>query len=398
MRLFFTFIVFILTSPSVIAEKVTLHFWHSYAADGFFKELADNFTKQNPEIKIVTTNYPTDDLKSTIVFSMFKNNAPDMVLFPSDLLGYFGVLKLGEVPNNWFDKATDPTFIQTTGQQKKFYGIPIYSGNHLMLFYNKSLVNEPATTWQEMAEQVPMLAKKGVKPLAMRINKMYWFISFLNAYDGFPLINNEVSINASAMKSALQAYKFLLDKKLTESDCDFECTNGRFFRGEFAYSFNGIWSYKDSNKHLGDKFSIAALPTIDGIDLKSMRSTTVLAFPNNSLHSEKSEAIFHFSNYMQSEDVQRKLYKNHGLIPVNRDLSEALLRQGNQNEKAVVHLLKNTIAMPASSEMSALWPGMAQGVELFLAEELTADQAVTFIKKQIKHELIKINKLDKAMH
>ncbi|PKI12885.1 sugar ABC transporter substrate-binding protein [Colwellia sp. 12G3] len=399
MRNLFIFIsIFLFSSVALSAEKVTLHFWHSYAAGGFYKELSENFTKQHPNIKIITTNYPTDDLKSTIVLSMFKNEAPDMVLFPSDLLGYYKVLKLGEVPAHWFNNNTESAAIQATGKGNELFGIPLYQGNHLMLYYNKSLVDTPATTWLEMANQVTMLEQKGVKPLAMRVNKMYWFISFLNAYNGFSLVNDEVVINELAMKKALKAYKFLLDKKLTEKSCDFDCTNERFFSGEFAYSFNGIWSYRDGKKRLGDNFAIAALPTIDGLPLKSMRSTTVLAFPNNSLHSEKAQAIFTFSNYLQSEKVQRHFYQKNGQIPVDANLVKTLQLQGSENQKIVLKLLENTFAMPTSAAMSAVWPGMALGVELYLAGELTADKTVIFIQKKIEHELYKIKQLEGVTH
>lgn len=389
---------FLLLSTPVFAEKVTLRFWHSYAADGFYKALAQDFTKQYPDIKIITTNYPTDDLKSTLIFSMLKNDAPDMVLFPSDLLGYYKVLKLGEVPMSWFSRTTELASIQTTGEDKKHYGIPLYQGNHLMLYYNKRLVDKPANTWQEMVNQLPQLAANDVKPLAMRLNKMYWFISFLNAYNGFSIEKNEIVINEESMKKALIAYKFLLDQNLTEIDCDFECTNERFFRGDFAYSFNGVWSYRESKKRLGDDLGITALPSINGLALKSMRSTIVLAFPNNSLHSEKSQAIFNFSNYLQSKAVQRNFYNINGLIPVDRNLLEAIQRQGSKEQKTVMNLLKNTVEMPTSSAMSAIWPGMSLGVELFLAEDLTAEQAITFIQNKLEQEVRKIKQLERAAH
>ncbi len=388
--------VFSVIIQSAEAKNVTLRFWHSLAADGLFEELTQEFTRQNPDIAIIITNYPTEDLKTTLIFSSLKNDAPDVVLFPSDLLGYYGVFKLGEIPEKWFSKNLDKKFIQTTGADNKTYGIPVYTGNHLMLFYNKSLIDTPATTWTEMSKQLPMIAAKGAMPLALRINKMYWFISFLNAYGGYPIVDDRIVINRLAMVKALQAYKGLLDMQLTESNCDFECTNGRFFKGDFAYSFNGIWSLNDGKKHLGNNFAVAPLPTIDGLPLKPMRSTSVLAFPNNSLISEKSSALLTFSIYMQSVSVQKKLYEKMGVIPVDINLAKEISQHSNANKKAVMAQLDNTIDMSASPAMAALWPGMAKGVELYLANELTDKQAVDFIEKQISHELGKINRL-KAM-
>jgi len=392
-NIFILFCVFSLFSKETLAEKVTLHFWHSLEANGLFQELAQQFSILHPDIKIITKNYPTDDLKSTIIFSILKDEAPDVALFPSDLLGYYEVLKLGNIPLNWFSETITKTLIQTTGKQKKKYGIPIYTGNHLMLFYNKSLIDKPASTWQAMAEQRILLKEKGVTPLAIRINKMYWFISFLNAYGGFPIVEEKIVINRAAMIKALKAYKFLLDEQLTEIDCDFDCTNNRFFQGEFAYSLNGLWSYRDSKMRLGENFGVALLPSFNGLPLKPMRSTTVLAFPNNSLNSEKSLALKSFAHFMQSYSVQKQFYEKVDLIPVDEVVAKEIHQQTTYNKKIVLAQLDNTIAMPASAEMSAVWPGMTKGVELFLTQSLTAEQAVDFIEKQINKELEKIKHL-----
>ena len=52
--------------------------------------------------------------------------------------------------------------------------------------------------------------------------------------------------------------------------------------------------------------------------------------------------------------------------------------------------------MPTASEMSAVWPGMTRGVELYLSDELTADEAIVFIQNKIEQELHKIKKLEKV--
>jgi len=94
---FFVLLCYVLSVPfnNAEAKNVTLRFWHSLAADGLFLELTKEFTKQNPNIEVITSNYPTDDLKTTLIFSALKNESPDVVLFPSDLLGYYGVFELG---------------------------------------------------------------------------------------------------------------------------------------------------------------------------------------------------------------------------------------------------------------------------------------------------------------
>lgn len=95
--------------------------------------------------------------------------------------------------------------------------------------HNTTTLDKPATLSLEIVNQIQGLTLKGVKPFAMRIKKMHWFINFLNTYAGFPVINDEVVIKPAAMKSALSAYKYLLDNNLTENNCDIDCTNTRFF-------------------------------------------------------------------------------------------------------------------------------------------------------------------------
>lgn len=387
-------LIFIVIFPysKAIAKKITLDFWYAPFSPHIFQPLIADFHQKNPNIEIIVTNYPTDDMKATLIPATLKKEAPEIILIPNDFLGYQAAFQLGEIPQSWIAKSTSKKLINASLINQKQYAIPIYTGNHLLLFYNKSLIKTPASSWHAMKNQLPKLQAKSVKALAMRVNKMYWFISFLNAYNGFPIKKDNIEINIAATVSALKAFKRLISDKLTEANCNYDCVNSRFLKGEFAYAFNGLWAYQRYQQHFGENFGVAPLPSIDGLPIKSMSSAHVLAFPNYSSQSEKADAIKKFALFMQSDEVQITLYRTMHMIPANQKIRKNL--KINHNEKVILEQFKNTIAMPPSPSLEALWDAMDVAVNLFLAGDLTAEQTAQFIKKQSVRELQRIKRLN----
>ena len=64
---------------------------------------------------------------------------------------------------------------------------------------NKSLVKEPAQTWDAMFAQKKDLYAKGVATIAWSFDEVYWFLPFLVGHGGWPLNNGKIELNTPAM-------------------------------------------------------------------------------------------------------------------------------------------------------------------------------------------------------
>lgn len=388
---FLLFVLFINTHQ-LNAKTINLHLWATPFEPKLFNKITHLFHQQNPNINVIATSYPSDDFKAALIQTILKDEAPDMILIPNDLLGYHQVLQLAKIPKDWLLDTTSKKLLNEIKINQQQFAIPIFTGNHLLLFYNRQLIDKPAKTWQEMYQQHLKLQAKSINTLGINISKMYYFIGFLNAYNGFPVKGSNIVINIDTTVKALKAYKRLITDNLVDIHCDYVCKNQQFFNGELAYNIDGLWAYQNNKRRLKENLAVALLPTLDGLKLKSMSGSHVLAFPNNSSQSEKASVIKKFAHFLQGDQIQTLLYQQLHMIPANQNTRRNLLT--NNDDKVIFEQLSQTITMPVSTAMEALWDGMDVGVNLFLNDQLNAVQAAQFIKKQTARQLIRIKRLN----
>ena len=162
------------------AQTVTLDFFQfkSEAADQF-KKMAQEFEKENPNIRVNINNSANaqTDLRTRFV----KNRVPDVITFNGDIS--FGMFAASGVFHDFTD---DPivdelnpgmvqiakNLVQTTDPAKKrLYGLP-FSGNASGYIYNKTLwrkagvdPNNPPKTWNEFIAMLKKFKAAGINPV-----------------------------------------------------------------------------------------------------------------------------------------------------------------------------------------------------------------------------------------
>ncbi|MDF7666050.1 extracellular solute-binding protein [Bifidobacterium sp. ESL0745] len=162
------------------AQQVTLDFFQfkSEAADQF-KKMAEEFERENPDIRIKINNSASaqTDLRTRFV----KNRIPDVITFNGDI--NFGSFAASGV---FHDFTGDPlvkdlnpgmvkiakNLVQTTNSAKKrLYGLP-FAGNASGYIYNKALWRKagvdpenPPTTWTAFTQMLDTFKAQGIDPL-----------------------------------------------------------------------------------------------------------------------------------------------------------------------------------------------------------------------------------------
>ncbi len=131
---------------------------------------------------------------------------------------------------------------------------------------------------------------------------------------------------------------------------------------------------------------VALLPSIDGNPVVSMKSSLVLAFPNQSLSSEKQAALRKFSQYIQSEAFLRKVHKGIHSLPANEKIKNKILSHSNKNYRVLVQQLQKSKPMPSSILMVSSWDAISQGLGIFLDEGVEAKTAAGFMQRSAAYE------------
>jgi len=391
---FLSLLLYLFSCSSMATEQLV--FWyHNYELRTSIATLQQRFEDETG-IRLETQHMPVDDLRTAAKKSIHSATTPDILFAPSDFIGNRNALQLSSVPLAWNQGVTQLARDSVTVRQQQF-GVPILFGNHLMLYYNKQLVAQPAASWQQLLAQKQQLNKldNKIQLIGWKPKEMYWAVPFLTSYGGQPVDDTKVTLATEELRKGLVFYREQIAAAGVAPDCSYECVYQHFIDGDYAYSINGDWAYHSFTKALGNKLGVALLPSVEGQPMRSMSSSVALLFPGNALSGKNSPAIQQFVAFMQRSDNQLLLHQSASMIPADQAAYQIVLeqKQQDQNYRAMLQQLEQSIAMPPTAAMSAAWIGMAKGVEVYMNGNTDAAKAVKLMQLHAEREMQRQNRL-----
>ena len=374
-----------ITFPSWSITQLSL--WHSWKENqALWLKIAQEFNNSHPNIKLKVSAFDHEEMKLAIIKSGFKLKSTDMVVMPSDWLGYQNLMQFSAIPKEVINKNVNANILKQSYFYGKIRGIPLFQGNHLLFMYNKSLVKTPVISWQELIDQKEFWLKQKITPLAINYNEMYWFLPFISAFGGFPVHGDKITLNTPETIKALQFYKYLADISVVNKQCNYQCVSTDFYQGKFAYSMAGAWAYKAAKNALGDKLGIALFPKLKQHDFKPLRGNLILAFPKNKFNGLKHDALLKFSRFIQQQKYQQIMFEQGTVFPVNDTVMNNILTHANSDLKLSFKQFNQSDNMPASTSITAIWNGMGKGFSLYMHDQLNAADAVKYMQRSVEHQ------------
>lgn len=358
--------VFLALSASSQAKEITLAFGQTPYD---FQPALDEFS-QKYDVTIVTPE-STQDLKSELIKRSRKKRLPDIFIAPFDYTALPN-LPLLTLDKSWFDGDISQTALDLVRVDGGFSSVPLVAGNHLLLYYNKALIDQPARSWKELEKQKSVITA-GQKLIAWAYNGMYLFIPFLSAFDALPIQGNKLQLSGSGMIKSLEFYWTLPDRGLAHPECYISCFSEGFGNGEIAYVIDGIWSYKRYSQDLDNDLGVALLPSINERPMTPYFSAHVLAIVDKA--DQDQELVKKLALHLQSYSVQQALWQNSKALPTNARLLSSIVRAGNANDAAIIAQLESAIPMPNSPYMAVIWEAMSKGFNRYGADILNAKEA-----------------------
>ena len=316
-------------------------------------------------------------LKVRLIQSAESGARADAILVPADHLGMDEFVNFSEIPQSMLSPEQSPLFAASGRMQGRQLGIPIVAGNHLVLYYNKGLIIEPATSWQQL---IQYYQQHGKAPIGWSFMEMFWFVPFVTAFGEPPLVTDQPNLNTKAMHQALEYVWSLAEQGVVDPKCDYSCSEQRFMSAKLPYSINGIWAYDNYRHHLGDQLGVAALPRLAGNTMKPYSTAFVLAFPEQSLHGEKRAQLEQLAALLQHPGVQTQLWQRYVGIPVHKQVQKNILAHADADSQVFFETLAQSEPMPNSPNMMILWEVMLKGYTRFGAKAMNAQQAGEFMQ------------------
>lgn len=359
---------------STDTKELTVAFAHE---NYDFYQIFEVFTAQTG-IKIQPAAFASTELKVELLQRASRNQLPDAVIVPGDYIG-LDEIEFSNVPTSWFLNTTGDKNKEAVKLNGQYKGIPIIAGNHLVLYYNKSLVQMPAKSWLQLKQQFGTFGSN-IDTINWSYNEMYWFLPFLGAFESMPLVNDKIQLDTNGMQLAMEYYWQLEQQGIVDSSCNYNCAVERFVSSKSAYTINGVWAMSHFKEELGDNLGIALLPTIEGKPLKPYYSVHALTFPKNSASGSKSKELEALSKFLQSYETQRKIWSTLASLPINKQVMEEVLNSEDANIKAVILQLEQAEAMPVSKKMAVVWEVMLKGMNRYKGGVLTLEKTRSYMQ------------------
>lgn len=371
-------------------EAVTITMWTKEGeGDGslqFVNTLADEFSKTHPDVTIeVVKKKDVEELREDFQTSALAGSSPDLLWTVNDHAGPFTVAGLIQPVDDLFDLSKFvPGAVEAVKLNGKTWGIPVSTGNHLMLYYNKDLIPEPPANTDELIAKGQEMSGDTI-PLVFNQTEAFWLVPWLGGFGGkvFADDGTTPTLDTPPMVDTLNfLHEIKFTDKIIPPESDYDTADTLFKEGKAAMIINGDWSLAPYVDTLGDKLGIARIPEVSatGEWPKPYTAGNYLMIPTG-VEGAKLEAIKGFINYATSKEVQLKQVKDLKRLP---SLQEALDDPSISSDPllaGVIDELQVGTGMPAVLEMRCNWDAMKPEMQAVLADQKTAEDAATAMQE-----------------
>ncbi|HSH04426.1 MAG TPA: extracellular solute-binding protein [Anaerolineae bacterium] len=253
----------------------TVELWHAYGTGGAEEEaitaIVASIQEEHPELTINVLQIPFDQIFNKWETEVAAGSGPDMFIAPNDDLGNLSrsglVLDITDLLDGKLENVVD-TGVAGMMVDGQMYGVP-ESAKAVALYYNKSMVDTPPTTTDELLQAV----EDG--HILVQNQNGYHLFGFFPAFGGQILDDAGTTACSSGEEGFVKAMQYLVDLK--EAGALYETDGGRadtlFRNGEVAMIINGPWTLGDYRADLGDDLGVAPIPgsmnpagALNGID------------------------------------------------------------------------------------------------------------------------------------
>jgi maltose-binding protein MalE len=351
------------------------------------------YMADNPGVTVSTDHFETDLLQTQFQTATLAGGGPDLVYGPSDKIGPYSVMKLitpleDKLDASFFEMYEKSSLATLDGH---VYAVPDQIGNHLMLVYNKKLVDsEPNDTdeWIEMCKRITVDDNGDGIPerygVVFNSVEPFWLVPFLGGFGGWVMDEeHNPTLDTPEMVKALAFMAGLRNRhKILPRECNYELSDTMFKKGQAAFIVNGPWSLK-AYIEAGMDIGVMALPMIteSGMHPSPMVSSKGYSI-NVNVKEKKLEAVLDLLVYLTSEKVQREITTELKILPAVSTLYNDEVLLSDPILKGSMEQARHGRSMPVVPEMRAIWDVMRPFYQSVMGGKMDPAEAAEGMQKQ----------------
>lgn len=386
-KIWFFLIFFLSIHNNLIAKEIRIWTSNEGAAKAI-NEIKQQFEKTyNAKVVVEVLN---KDLTSLFKTASLTGKGPDILLWANDVSGELaqsGLIEpLDELP--FLKENFLPVSLKGFRYKGRLYGYP-YAVESLVLFYNKDLIKNPPSTFEELEIAAQKINNPEKKIYGFLFDFKTFFFSFpiLNAGGGYIFGENENGLNAKDVginhQGFIEGIKFLQKLKSTgliPSSIDRGIAFENFKSGKLAFTIDGPWALKDLEGGAVN-YGIAPLPKFKNAVAKPF--VGVHGFMLRRSGKNKLLAKEFIEKYLLSSTGMKIFYQYDHRAPAKMDV---LAELSNKDPKLSVlkESAESGVAMPNIPQMASVWGAMGKALSLCLEQGLSPKKTLNLVIHQIK--------------
>lgn len=338
-------------------EKVTLNVWGMGEEAKTLPKVAEEFTKENPNITINVQALPWDQGHEKLLTAVASKKGPDVIQMGTSWIPEFAdagaladlapyVEKYPELkPENFF-----PGAVEAGTYEDKFVSSPWYVETRV-LYYRSDLLREagydaPPQTWEELSDAAQKLAARGDGKYGISIDPKEQSLGFMfarqNGAEWFTE-DGQPDFASDRFVEAVEYINSFYQNGSAPKDLGLDIIPA-FKEGILPMFISGPWMIKliqDQAPEIDGNWSMAVLP-------KKENNISLLGGSNLSIfeHSKNKDAAAKFVAFMSKSDTQLKWMEYTSSLPATTDAWEDDSLKNNEFYTVIGEQLNAAQPMP----------------------------------------------------
>ncbi len=352
-----------------------------------FRQEVEPFQQQYPAYRVELQPYSGPENFMTAVMS--GQNHFDIVLAPPGLLGNLQaagqIAPLSRFFSPGFMDGFEAVPLAGARQAGDIWGLPETTGFHLLLFYNRALVDTPPVTTAELAELARTLTTETQSGLGLNSYDPLWLLPWVAAYGG-SLIDEagQPLLNSPAM---VQAITLLVDWQRTIAPAaTYDGMQQEFSNGNTAMMINGDWAVGELASTMNLDWGVALLPAVADGETEGQPAPLVLGkywAVSQAVTGERTLAASTFLEYITRPERQLAWAAQFGQLPTRREALAAPYIGSDPVRRTIAAQMQAGQSLPPGLDPNLLLGAMREPLRQAIDGKLTPAEAARQMQENL---------------
>lgn len=377
-------------APSPTPPVTNLLVWESLPeaqAQALAKDV-QTFEKEFPYYTVTLHHY--DSPENFMTPLMAGETQFDVVLASPVLLGSLWTAEQIAPMSDFFSSTFLDSFASITlagaTQENEVWGLSDTAGFHLLLFYNRDLVDAPPTNTEELAK---LAKQQGGPVLGVNSYDPLWLLPWLSAYGGW-LTNpaGRPTLDTPAMPQALALYLGWQqgDNHLAPL-ATYDEVRAQFLAGKLALVIDGEWAIGELARAANINWGVAPLPSVVEEGENQAAASLVLArywAVSRKASGDRALAAATFLEFVTRPERQLDRAVHFDLLPTRREALDAPLIVNDSALRLSSEQLLSGRIVPLGVNADTLLNAMREPLRQALEGKLTPEEAAEMMQANVE--------------